>query len=181
MTAFSNGDELLVSARGFRPDNDGVDHVNIYSNSQSELGRNLSHFVYSPFTHPYLGPFYCMEGFWYFVRNGQLDDSLRYLTGKRAKNQGREMNPKWYPDFKEDIMAANYIKVIQNTRLKELLKESDLPFDHYYLFNSRNDKKIIINARDSDWLVEGWVKIRQAIKDDVQPECWVNAEKRYTK
>lgn len=171
----------MVSARGFLPENDGVDHINIYSNSRCAVGKALSHFVYSPFTHPYLGPFYSMEGFWYFMRNGQVDDSLRYLTGRRAKLKGREMQAKWYSDFKEDIMAANYIKVIQNEKIKELLKESTLPFDHYYLFMGRGDKTVLVNARDNEWLVDGWDKIREAVKNDVQPECWINAEKRYAK
>lgn len=171
----------MISARGFSPANDGVDHINIYSKSPCELGRLLSHFTHTPFTHPYFGPFYSMEGFWYFMRNGQVDDSLRYLSGVRAKLKGREMSPKWYSDFKEDIMAANYIKVTENPKILELLKASEHPFDHYYLFSSRGGKEVVINARDCEWLVDGWNEIREAVKNDVQPACWVNAEKRYAK
>lgn len=171
----------MISGRGFSPENDGVDHINIYSQSSNDLGKLLSHFTHTPFTHPYLGPFYSMEGFWYFMRNGQVDDSLRYLSGNRAKIKGREMQPKWYAEFREDILAANYIKVIENPKIHDLLKASKLPFDHYYLFRARSGAQVVINARDSDWLVDGWEAIRIAVQNDVQPDCWVNAEKRYTK
>lgn len=172
--------EPLISARGFRPEEDGQTHINIYSASPTQLGRWLSHFTHTPFVHPYLGPFACMEGFWYFMRNGQVDDELRYLAGHRAKIRGREGKPQWYANFKEDIMAANYCKVIQRQPILDALKESTLPFDHYYLFGGRNGaRKVLINAKDNDWLIDGWSEIREAVKADIQPACWINAEKRY--
>ncbi len=180
---FNNNSEPLISGRGFNACEDGSTHINIYTKGNTELGRSLSHFAYTPFTHPYFGPFNCMEGFWYFMRNGRTDDSLRYLTGMRVKLQGRSVRSQWYPDFKQDILAANYCKVMQHEKIKKTLIESTLPFDHYYIFSARNAKAsdILINPRDSDWLVKGWEELREAVKNEVQPTFWVEAEKRYIK
>lgn len=168
----------LITDRGFSASDDSITHINIYTKGKSELGRMLSHFTYSPFTHPYFGPFDCMEGFWYFMRNGKKDDELRYLIGMRAKLKGRQGRSQWYPEFKQDILAANYCKVMQHERIKEALIESTLPFDHYYLFGN-NGGEIIIKPRDCDWLIDGWEEMRTAVKQDLQPSFWIEAEKRY--
>lgn len=167
------------SKRGFSLEKDGVDHINVYSHGATELGRKLSHFCYSQFLHPYFGPFYSMEGFWYFMRNGKLDDSLRYLYGRKAKAVGRAAHARWYSDFKEDILAGNYQKIIQNRELHDLLVASDLPLDHYYKFKSRAGVEYIINPRDNDWLIDGLDEIRTALKEGKVPDCWTSAEERY--
>lgn len=164
------------STLGFKATNDGVDHINIYSRGKTELGRLLTHFAHMPFTHPYFGPFASMEGLWYFIRNGGNDESLRYLSGIRAKNLGRQSNPKWYPEFRQDILAANYQKIIQHDELRELIVASELPFDHYYLFGPN---QIPVTPRDSKWLVDGFEDIRTALKKGEVPSCWTEAEPRY--
>lgn len=175
----SGGLKPRLSKLGFHNDDDGVTHINVYSLAKTELGKKLSHFCYSSFSHPYLGPFYSIEGFWYFMRSGKVEDSLRYLYGRKAKNEGRKLAPKWYPEFKEDILAANYQKIIQNRELLELFKASELPLDHYYVFRSANDETFIINPNDSEWLITGLEDIRKALKAGEVPECWTKAEERY--
>lgn len=167
------------SKRGFSLECDGVDHINVYSHGATDLGRKLSHFCYSQFLHPYYGPFYSMEGFWYFMRNGKLDDTLRYLYGRKAKAVGRNSHARWYPDFKEDILAGNYQKIIQNRDLHDALVASELPLDHYYKFKSRSGAEYIINPKDNDWLIDGLEEIRAALKKGEVPACWTNAEDRY--
>lgn len=164
------------SPLGFEAKNDGIDHINIYSNGETELGRLLTHFAHTPFIHPYLGPFASMEGLWFFIRNGGFDENLRYLSGIKAKKLGRLHQAKWYPDFRSDIIAANYQKIIQNDQLREAVIASELPFDHYYLFGP---KKVLIAPRDSMWLIEGFEEIRKALKEGVVPKCWIDAEQRY--
>lgn len=165
-----------VSSLGFIAKNDGVDHINIYSKGATELGRLLTHFAHKPFTHPYFGPFASMEGLWYFIRNGGVDENLRYLSGIKAKNLGRKSEPKWYPDFRQDILAANYQKIIQNEEIREMMIASTLPFDHYYLFGPN---QITVTPSDSKWLIEGFEEIRTALKNGEVPKCWIEAEQRY--
>lgn len=166
------------STLGFTASNDGVDHINIYSNGKTELGRLLTHFAHKPFVHPYFGPFASMEGLWYFIRNGGVDENLRYLSGIKAKKLGKLSKAKWYADFRSDILAANYQKIIQNEDIRSAMIASELPFDHYYLFGPN---KVLVTPRDSQWLIDGFEEIRTALKAGEVPKCWIEAEQRYIK
>jgi hypothetical protein len=167
-----------------RIDEDGVRHINIHPEGNTELGKLLSHFPHTPFTHPFLGPFRSMEGFWYYMRSGEnlvpagdRDDQLRYLIGYSAKAHGKNRPLVRYPDFREDVMAANYQKIIQNVELKEMVIESELPFVQYYVVKKSG---MIVKPLEHEWLCEGFEKIREALKFDQVPLCWSNAEKRYS-
>lgn len=168
---------------------DGKTHINIYSNGKTQLGRLLSHFTLSPFTHPFFGHFRCMEGFWFYMRSqehlvaaDQRDDTLRYLLGRAAQQYGRARRMIRYDDFKEDIMAGNYQKILQTPALRKLFLESDLPFRHHYVFKSdlENAPVKIVKPQDHEWLCKGFEDIRTAMQHDEVPDCWKNAEKRYT-
>ncbi len=168
-----------TSVLGFSLKDDGKTHINVYSRGHTELGQQLSHFCYSQFTHPYFGPFYSIEGLWYFLRGGKQNDDLRYLYGRRAKDTGRKQRLVWYPEIREDILGANYQKIIQNRELLAAVKNSDLPFDHYYVYRTPTGQSYLINPKDSQWLAEGLEEIRKAIKADEVPACWISAEERY--
>lgn len=170
---YAKGNHSLL---GFSTATDGVDHINIHSVGKTELGRLLSHFAHTPFTHPFFGPFYSMEGFWYFARSGFTEDRLRYLSGFRAKQAGRDLKYKYYDEFKEDIIAANYQKIIQHERIRELMVASELPFDHYYTFGPNS---VHVTPKESEWLIKGFEDIRLALKEGTVPSVWVEAEKRY--
>lgn len=168
-----------ASIMGNTPDNDGITHINIYSMGNTELGKLLSHFAHTPFTHPYFGPFYSMEGLWYYARcgwNEEIGGRLRYLSGFRAKRFGKELPIKKYDDFKNDIIAANYQKIIQNERIRELIVSTDLPFDHYYVFGPMHK---VVTPKEADWLLEGFEDIRTALREGVVPTLWLDAERRY--
>lgn len=172
---YAEGNKSLL---GFTVDKDGVDHINIHSMGRTQLGKLLSHFAHTPFTHPYFGPFYSIEGFWYFARSGFVESRMRYLSGFRAKQVGKELPYHRYKDFKEDIIAANYQKIIQNEHIRELVIASDLPFDHYYTFGPNS---LHVTPKSTSWLVEGFEDIRAALKEGVVPSVWLEAEKRYLK
>lgn len=175
-TKYQAGEKSIM---GYSKAKDGVDHINIHSMGKTELGKLLSHFAHAPFVHPYLGPFYSIEGFWYFARAGfnEQNSRLRYLSGFRAKQVGREITDlKWYKEFKDDILAANYQKIIQHDRIRELMIESELPFDHYYTFGELN---VHVTPKESEWLIRGMEDIRLALKEGVVPSVWLEAEERY--
>lgn len=176
------------SIRGNTAAKDGKTHINIHTRGKTELGRKLSHFAHTPFIHPYFGSFYSMEGLWYYLRSGQTRkkegtppdataERLRFLSGYRAKVAGKTLPYSWYEEFKEDIMAANYQKIIQTPGLCEEFVKSELPFDHYYTFGEGD---VVVTPNNYDWLCEGFDDIREAMKNGEVPKCWINAEKRYT-
>ena len=121
----------------WKPIDEGIDHINIYSRSDTPLGRALSNFFRWNFFHPEYGEFQSIEGFYYWLLTGQSCPELRVLYGFKAKKRGMELEKNRRVDdkFKEELQYAIYLKVVQCTYLQELLLESvedDLPFTHYY-------------------------------------------------
>jgi hypothetical protein len=162
------------------PANDGIDHLNIlWHKAATRLGHKLSHFTKLSFTHPYLGYFVSMEGFWFYIRSGRVAEELRYMSGFAAKKNGRIYEQRWNDNFEEDIMAANYQKIIQVPGLAEEFVASELPFTHYYLFETASGGRTKVAARGDEWMSKGFEDIRKAMKEGRVPDCWINAEKRY--
>lgn len=145
----------------FVPNDDGTTHINIFSKGNTELGRRLSHYSYSPFIHPYFGPFKCMEGFWYYLRAVKPDDKLRELVGAEAKFYGKELETHFLHNFQKLIVDANYQKIIQNPEIKQMVMESTLPFDHYYTFGTKQ-----VRLPQFIWLIEGFEEIRRKLNED---------------
>lgn len=133
---------------GYRspPKYEGIDHINIYSGSKTEIGRLLSNFAYSPFTLDDHGKFDSLEGYWFWLSTGCKHEELRKMWGATAKREGSKL-PRVHMDyFDEAIDAAVTAKVYQNPRLMELLKECHLPFEHYYYYGN-DDNAVILRSR----------------------------------
>ena len=139
------------------PDMDGITHINIYSKGQTELGRFLSNFSYSPIMTED-GAFQSVEGYWYWL--GLRHEGLRHLSGFQAKQFGKELRTYTTPyvmsegDFKRKIEMACRIKIQSNMKMLSLLVNSTLPFKHYYVMNGR-----VMDA-GYGWILDMWDKIR---------------------
>lgn len=144
---------------------DGVDHINFYSQGSTELGRLGSHFAHVPFDHPEYGHFESMEGFWYWLRAADKTsrdaEKLRTLYGYSAKEHGRKLESAHFPDFHRTINTGNWYKFVQNTHLRNLMIESTLRIDHYYVVNSG---KIMVRPNGFEWLLAGYETIRRQLK-----------------
>lgn len=147
----------------FLPESDGVNHINIYSQGKTELGKLLSHFSHTPFVHPYFGPFNSMEGFWYYLKAEVKDEKLRQLYGAEAKFYGKKIPSVRIKHFNLLIIDANFHKVNQNPKIANLMVQSNLPFDHYYVDNRVNIGQKI-KLKGFEWLIEGFEKIREDLK-----------------
>ena len=166
----------------FTPDTDGIDHINILaSKAKTLLGKRLSHFAPMPFVHPYFGSFMSMEGFWHYAATGYEHDELRHVSGFEAKKLGRTYKKEWYDEHRDDVLAANWQKIIQNHPLAMLMAESELPFTHYYVFSPDDNPgvQIVKTPRESEWLCKGFEKIRTALKEGSVPDFWLEAADRY--
>ena len=141
------------------PYNDGIDHINIYSQSQSILGRMLSNFSdHSIDTVD--GPFCSVEGYWYWL--GCKDDRLRKCYGYEAKKLGRKLGCEDYPKdpmFKMKICAALITELIKHPEIYERFKDNELPFEHYYEFHGR-----IVKPENGKWIIDFWTFIQNALK-----------------
>lgn len=143
----------------FKAENDGVDHVNIYSKAKTELGQLMSNFAHTPFVHPLYGKFSSLEAFWYWFSTGRQYDELRTTYGFMAKKKGQRFGkvPMDEVGFRKEIIRAIKIKAEQTPRLKELLKECKLPFTHYYNFGGK-----IVYPKDQVWQVNAWDFLRKS-------------------
>lgn len=139
------------------PNEDGINHINIYSKSKTELGRFLSNFYESKIDLGIDGIFNSVEGYWYWLSSH--DDKLRTLSGFAAKKYGRSI--KRFKSFSEDefrllIKRAIFRKIVSNPYFYKQLKNSTLPLKHYYTFNNVK----CVDAGFS-WIVEFIEKIRK--------------------
>lgn len=116
-------------------DADGLDFVWVDPAAATELGRLMAYPTLTPFTHPILGPFNSMEGFWYYVGTQERDDKLRELWGSEARTYGKKMTTRKVAAFREILVTGVVAKIQQSPRLRELIQsEPVLPFRIYYLF-----------------------------------------------
>lgn len=131
------------------PSKDGIDHINIYSKGNTQIGRRLSNFAHTPFTHPVHGKFNSVEGFIYWL--GSRDDSLRHKFGFEAKKYGQIADKNIRLDdevFKIEIKTAIRCKLTQNPGLKFMFKNDPRPLKHYYVYGNK-----VVTIPKWDWIV----------------------------
>lgn len=179
VTTMNEQEAKPTTSRGFDPDEDGLTHINVHpspAEARTILGQSLSSFKYMPFSHPFYGNFCSLEGFTHYLGNKERDDKLRHLAHERAYRYGKRGTPDPYKDFRDDIMAGMYQKILQNARLCKMVIDSRLPFDMYYRFGPG---RVIISPKGNDWFIQELEDIRTSLKNDIVPDVWVRSEKRY--
>lgn len=157
---YDNLEELasryLIDESWIIPENDGIDHINLYSKSKSELGRLLTNFAHTPFNHHLFGEFCSIEGLWYWLLTDRKHDELRKVSGYAAKELGKaflkeEKLVQVPDDFMQNIKSGILAKVEQNEVVRSLLKENHLPLIHYYTYGDPGNQAIR-RPREYDWI-----------------------------
>lgn len=153
---------------------DGIEHINIYSQGKTLLGRKLSNFAYSPFYLEKFGKFNSVEAFWFWLKcylyNSTDYSELKTLDGYQAKKRGTEFfKPKEISHedeikFQEIIKSAIRAKLKQNKSILNLLVDSDLPLEHYYVFNKGKSNEFAKDLPEYYWIVEEIEQIRTVSK-----------------
>lgn len=120
-----------------RPDprEDGFTHINTQMKAKTKLGRllSLSYNVGEALQHPLLGHFRTVQNLWCYLNTGGNRDNLRNMEPHAAINLAR-LSPKYSCDkFRELIIDATILKLQANSHYAQMMAESELPFDHYYL------------------------------------------------
>lgn len=144
----------------YEPGNDGVDHINIYSKGQTELGRFLTNFFVLEIDLGEEGKFKSIEGYWYWLST--KDERLRNMNGFNAKKLGKTL-PRYKMGityFQKKIAEACWCKIHTSGKYYTLFRESTLPFAHYYVYGGA--------AKDAgfEWLVAVWENFRKYIQDN---------------
>lgn len=142
------------------PKDDGVTHINIYSQGKTDLGKALSNFSHHPLCHPEHGLFASVEGYWYWLT--RQDEDLRHLYGFKAKELGRSLPvvKQWHPEqFKQYVCQAIDAKLQKHPSIMAQLKASTLPLEHYYA-KYYGDKLKVTEPRGGEWVLAHFEKIR---------------------
>lgn len=143
---------------------DGFDYINIYSKAMTPLGRSLSNFSDCKITIS-IGYFRTIEGLIFYLRT--FNEWYRYADGPKCKAKYKEEDRiVLLPEYieKRFIIEAMNAKIYNDNNLKQALKESTLPFVHYYNYSGNK-----ITIPEWDWLCEEWEKIRNKLKNE---EMW---------
>ena len=138
---------------------DGVTHINIYSKAETEVGKWLSNFSYTPIRLPGEGSFLCIEAYWYWLLT--KDERLRGLRGISAKHLGKSLKSKHKPidGFEDKIKKAIDIKLKSNLDLCRVLCTSNLPLCHYFTYE---DKRVDAGY---EWITEHIEERRKLLRD----------------
>jgi hypothetical protein len=142
--------------------NDGIDHINVYSQGKTFLGAFLSNWYRYVIILDDLGRFDSVEGLWYWL--GTRDDRLKSMSGFAAKQLGRSLpNVVTLPDdeFKGIIKQAIKIKVAGGPQYFNFV-DSVLPFTHYYVFSGKQ-----VDAGHK-WIIEYLEQLRTELKDNLK-------------
>lgn len=123
-----------------KPENvgiDGVDHIRIHINAETELGRMLSDFSSVPVVSSKWGKFKTAVGYTVFLRTGCTHPELyqnldSFQAVNKAKREESVHNPMYNTDYKSGLTS----KVINCPELFQLLVQSELPFVVYEKGNS---------------------------------------------
>lgn len=155
----------------FLPENDGIDHINVYSKGKTELGRFLSNFAYSPINLTGIGDgeFLSIEGYWYWLGTRHVDrDKLRHVYGYKAKHLGRELRGKdWQEteEFKRKILFAIKLKILaMHEYLFKIFINNTLPLTHYYVYGDK-----VFNVPAAQWILDGINKIKLETTPPINP------------
>lgn len=153
---------------------DGVDHINIFREGKTALGRDLEHGSSLPLKHSIFGKFNTVEGFWYYIQSEERDDRVRQLSGMKLNRFIKQLTTTRVYNFRAIILDANYQRIQQHPQLRNGLIESTLPFDAY----SVNDAGIRIRPPYFKWLTLGIEEIRRAIQEQRDPDFTIYKDHR---
>lgn len=136
----------------YTPESDGVDHINVYSNGRTILGRQLSNLAHTPFIHPEYGAFASIEGFWHWAGTGMQHESLRSMHGIAALKKGRTFTKVIIDNFEEIIKSAIEVKINTYPLLKLGLIKNKLPLTHYFVFKKPDAPDTIVHQGQFRWI-----------------------------
>lgn len=158
-------------------DQDGVDHINVCSFAETELGRMLSMQYRHTFTHEHFGKFATVDGFWHWLTSFERDDRLRRLSGKQLKEFSRRLTKMRVPMFRFLINDAIWQRINQDEKLKELMISSKLPFTCYY-YHKKDQGLPRTSTTSAHWMVPSLTEMRDALCENRLPSFYTNHDKQ---
>jgi hypothetical protein len=146
---------------------DGVDHINVWSDAKTDMGAVLNHSGPLPLNHSVFGYFDNMTAFWFYIQSEERDDRIRGMNPAAAHRFGKLMKSQRVTNFRAIIADSNWQRIKSKPILMKLIEQSDLPFDAY-----RTNVKTGMRMRPPffGWLLWSYEEIRTAIKEKREPD-----------
>lgn len=119
----------------WRPADDGVTHINVYSKGNTELGRLLSNWADTPFRIPLHGAFRTVEGFWFWTITGR--EEFREMSGWECKLSSEDYPRKRSSPSARELLIAYRAKLKAHPHLAKMLSDNPLPLAHYYVYGGK--------------------------------------------
>lgn len=145
---------------------DGEDHINLFYNAHTDLGRTLHPNSILEFEHPLFGRFNSVSSFWDYIETGAKEQRLRFMGHAARRETKRKLEKVRVPNLEYMVLDACWERIRSYPDLKEALKNSELPFD---LYRTEGKLNIPVRMNDVGWLVEGMELIRRALKNEQHP------------
>jgi hypothetical protein len=155
----------MLDKSALKVENDSIDHINVYTRGRTRLGRAMSNLSDCNIDHPRHGLFRTLEGLWYYLKTGSNDDWYRLMSGYDCRKRGKTGTTVWNTNFHRDFKIGMVLKILSNPLLMEELKESTLPFTHYYFFGKTPDKLKLMVPKGHEWQMEFWESMRRQLKE----------------
>lgn len=151
------------------PSRDGRDFINIYSRSESILGRFLSNFHVCHMEIEGLGTIASIESYWYYLKTGEKYPELLMMKPYDVKKKGREIiereNPQPPADFVVKIYQALKAKIHHNKQMLSLLTRCPFPLVHFYWYGDPYKENVkIIDKTEDDLTTQLWIRIREELQ-----------------
>ena len=141
----------------FKPEKDGIDHINVYSQGKTQLGQLLSNFADTPFDLEGKGHFRTVEGFWYWTMTGF--EEFRELPGWQCKTLGNKCRTFRAHPTESELLEAYRAKLSQNSYIGQMLLENSLPLAHYYVYSGK-----VVEPKEWQWTAQ----IRALLKEELR-------------
>lgn len=165
--------ESRVSAKYNKPNlfkEEGVDHINISSQSKLKLGRILDPSYCCNIEYPHIGTFKSALALGYWLRSKDLDDKIRKLAGQKLKSYVAEHNlyNKRIVNYTAIIANAVWIQIKGRQDVLDYIKKLDpsLTILSYYTHKSSG---IRITTNYAPMVVSISSEIIKAVKEDREP------------
>lgn len=154
-----------VSASAWK--GDGVDHINVWEDGVTDMGRMLSHRHEASFNHSHFGRFKTVEGFDNYIQSVEKDDRLRYMSGPPLSHLAKQLTHVPILYFRAILVDTYYQRIKQDKKLSDLFINSTLPFDLYYIVKRTGVK---VRPARALWFAEGLEEIRRAMQEGGEPD-----------
>lgn len=150
---------------------DGLTHINIYSKGRTSLGRALTNMCLFTFEYNSL-TFHSVEQAWHYFKFININEVVAkaimnmddaYTIKKYAKPYNNEATALYVQsqEFRSLIKDVICTRLNSDNDLQLQLRNSHLPFEHYYSFgNDITGYKVVDESDKYDWLIKIFTEYR---------------------